>query len=285
MTPTLDLDTLRTLLSIVELGSFTKAANRHHRTQAAISQQIQRLEMQLGAPLLERRRRDIRLTGLGERVIEEARGLILAHDALVLRARGADLAGRVRLGTPEDFATTHLSAVLAGFAESYPQVMLEVACDLTLNLQEAFGRGAFDLVLVKRDPTPDGAAVWQERLVWAEGPAARAHRLTPLPLVLSPQPCVYRKRALTALDAAGLAWRTAYVSPSLAGAQAAVRANFGLTVLPRDMVPQDFVILGPESGLPALPDTQIALLRHDSSRDSPAVERLAAHVTAALGTR
>ncbi|NJR14184.1 MAG: hypothetical protein HC779_08630, partial [Phyllobacteriaceae bacterium] len=63
-----------------------------------------------------------------------------------------------------------------------------------------------------------------------------------------------------ALTAAGLDWRIVYTSPSLAGAQAAVRAGLGITVLPEAMVPADFNVLGPDHGLPDLAETEIALM-------------------------
>ena len=82
--------------------------------------------------------------------------------------------------------------------------------------------------------------VWREPLVWtcaSDHIAALTERSRELPLVVSPHPCVYRKRALRALDDAGRSWLVAYTSTSLAGAQAAVRAGLGVTVLPAGMVP------------------------------------------------
>lgn len=282
--PDLDITALRSFASISALGSFSRAAERHLRSQAAITQQIQKLEGQLGAQLFDRSRRQVRLTPAGEKLLQSVLPLLAAHDAMVASFREPDLAGRVRLGTPEDFATSQLSGVLAAFAEAHPQVSLEVSCDLTLNLMAAFQRDAFDLVLVKRDPGEAQDSVWREQLVWVDGPGEAAHHRRPLPLVLSPQPCIYRQRALAALDAAGLGWRLSYVSPSLAGAQAAVRAHLGVTVLPRTMVPEGLAILGPDAGLPPLPDTEIALLRQPGSESAP-VLRLAGFITQALTHR
>ena len=71
---------------------------------------------------------------------------------------------------------------------------------------------------------------------------------------------MYRRRALNALDRAGLPWTIVYTSPSLAGAAAAVRAGLGLTVLPRTMIPPGLVDVPPDAGLPDLEETQICLL-------------------------
>ena len=75
------------------------------------------------------------------------------------------------------------------------------------------------------------------------------------------RPCVYRKRATDALDANARPWRVAYTCGSLAGNHAAVRAGLGLTVLPKDMVPDDLTVINNDAlGLPELADTEIALI-------------------------
>ncbi|MBW4980841.1 LysR family transcriptional regulator, partial [Marinobacter adhaerens] len=81
-----------------------------------------------------------------------------------------------------------------------------------------------------------GTRVWREVLDWVASPRLVAEAGDPIPLVLSPAPDVYRKRALSALDVAGRDWRIVYTSPSLAGLQAAVQAGLGVTVLPTEMV-------------------------------------------------
>ena len=188
----------------------------------------------------------------------------------------------MRLGTPEDFATTHLPSVLAQFAASYPSVTLEVTCDLTLNLLAAFREARFDLVLLKREPSPRvrGIPVWREPLVWVAAERAPLDRQDTLPLVVSPEPCVYRKRAVTALRAFGRRWRVAYTCGSLAGALAAVRAGLGVTVLPKEMVPDGLVAMSGARGAPDLPDTEIALLATDAL--PPPAERLREHIVHSL---
>ena len=101
-----------------------------------------------------------------------------------------------------------------------------------------------------------------------------------MPLVVSPHPCVYRKRALKALDEIGRRWRVAYTSTSLAGAQAAVRAGLGVTVLPAGMVPSGFKVLDRRSRLPALPEAEIALML--ASPITHAADRLGDHIVRSL---
>ncbi|NYZ17409.1 LysR family transcriptional regulator [Azospirillum sp. RWY-5-1] len=283
----LDIDLLRSFVTIADAGNFTRAAERLGRAQSTISLQMKRLEETLGRSLLERNAHGVRITGEGEALLGYARRILALNDEAVGRLTEPELEGMVRLGTPEDFATTHLPAVLSAFAHSHPRVALEVTTDLTLNLLERFQGGEFDLVLVKREPMGpmQGMRVWREPLVWAalDRPSSwmAASPGDALPLVVSPHPCVYRKRALAALDSCGRRWRIAYTSTSLAGAQAAVRAGLGVTVLPRDMVPAGLVTLGGEDGLPVLDDTEIALIEAPGTRSVPA-RRLAGHIVSSL---
>lgn len=277
----LDLDLLRCFVTIAETGGFTRAAERLLRTQSTISLQVKRLESQLGRRLFDRTPRSLRLTPDGETLLPEARALLDLHDSILARHAEGEIEGVIRLGTPEDFATTHLPDVLARFAKSHPKIALEVTCDLTLNLIDRFRAGEFDLVLVKREISGEaaGVRVWREPLVWVgregEAPGAEGR----LPLVVSPAPCVYRKRATESLDRAGRVWRIAYTCGSLAGALAAVKAGLGLAVLPKAMVPAGFRILD-HHGLPDLRDTEIALIT--TPTHALAVRRLADHIVTSL---
>ncbi len=281
---TLDLDLVRSFVAIATLGQFTLAALRLGRQQSTISLQIARLETALGARLLERSPRAVRLTPEGERFLPHAQRLLALNDAAVAELSEPAMIGTVRLGTPEDFATSHLPQVLARFVQAYPAVALEVTCDLTLNLLEGFREGRFDLVLAKREPDAraarEGLKVWREQLVWVSGEAEFDHDDGPVRLVVSPEPCVYRKRATQALDRVGLAWRVAYTCGALSGAIAAVKAGLGVSVLPRDMVPEGLHVCG-AAELPLLDETEIALLDHGAL--SLPARRLKEHIVRALG--
>jgi DNA-binding transcriptional LysR family regulator len=282
MVSRLDLELLRTFVTVAETGSLTRAGERLLLSQPTVSLQLKRLEDGLGRRLMERSARGVALTADGEMLLSYARRILALAEEALGRITEPIVKGLVRLGTPEDFATTHLSGVLARFAQSYPNVALEVTTDLTLNLIERFKDGEFDLVLIKREPMgpTQGVRVWREPLVWAGIRPEVFASGRELPLVVSPHPCVYRKRATAALDKAGQPWRVAYTSTSLAGAQAAVRAGLGVTVLPKEMVPNDFYIIDTAEGAPDLSDTEIALMQ--ASQISGPAERLAQHIMRSL---
>ena len=282
----LDLDLVRTFVTVAEARSFTRAGERLGRTQSAISLQIQRLEDRLGTAVLSRDPRHVVLTPQGEAFLPQARRLLRLNDEIIAELRADDLEGEVRLGAPEDFATVHLPQILGEFARAHPKVALAVTCDLTLNLLERLRDGALDVALVKREPLgPDlGVRVWREPLVWVAADASVLKPGEPAPLIIAPAPCVYRKRAIAALEAKGRTWRAAYTSPSLAGQHAALRAGLGLTVLPRDMTPNDLVVLGEAHGLPVLADAEIALLKARTAVPT-AAHRLADFILSALDQR
>jgi DNA-binding transcriptional LysR family regulator len=267
-------DLLRAFVAVVDHRGFSAAAKRLGRGQSAISLQIKRLEERLGVQLLDRNPHQVRPTNEGEALLDQARKILALHDDLAHRFDKQEVTGIVRLGAPEDFATSHLPGVLSRFSQSHPGVVLEVTCELTLNLIQRFHQGGLDIALVKREPGSgvQGRRVWREPLVWV-GAQEDTGRREDLPLVVSPAPCVYRSRATQALDSAGRRWRIAYTCTSLSGTHAAVRAGLGVSVLPKEMVPPDLTLLDSEdSGLPDLRDTEMALL--EAPALSVAAERL-----------
>lgn len=254
---------LKSFVAIAETGTFGQAAATVNRTQSALSIQIKKLEEQLGCELFDRSGRKVVLTSQGEMFLGYAKRMIQLQWEAFSRLREPDVEGEIRFGTPEDFATHYLPEVLANFRKHHPRVQLNVSCDLTLNLIDGFHRGEFDVILVKRDPqrVKGGTKVWREPLVWA---AADGYELEDrLSLVLSPQPCIYRARALAALDRAKRSWHISYTSPSLAGTLAAVKAGFGITVLPAHMIPAGIHPIRKETKLPHLADSEVALMKKE----------------------
>src|ERR1700739_4242472 len=105
----LDLELLKSFVSVVDAGGFTRAGERVHRTQSTVSQQIRRLEEDLGQTLLNRKGKHVMPTEAGERLLSYARRLLsLAEEARDVVGRPAN-EGAVRLGVPEDFAAYRLA--------------------------------------------------------------------------------------------------------------------------------------------------------------------------------
>ncbi|MBN8823517.1 MULTISPECIES: LysR substrate-binding domain-containing protein [unclassified Spirosoma] len=258
----IDTIALQCFIAVAETGSFTKAADRVGRTQSAISQQMTKLEGLLGKLLLVRGKA-FTLTPEGEIFLGYARQIFALHREALDRFKEPELEGEVRFGLPENFATVYLSDVLADFSRIHPRILLKIECDLTLNLFERFKQNEFDLVLVKMnrpEDFPNGLDVWSEPLKWV-GDTNLIDPGKPVPLVLAPQPCVYRASAIKSLEQSSRAWRLVFSSPSYAGAVAAVRAGMGVSVMPQTMIPADLQAID-ATLLPKLADTHVSLIKH-----------------------
>tara|TARA_R110000868_G_scaffold168175_4_gene402760 strand:- start:560 stop:1408 length:849 start_codon:yes stop_codon:yes gene_type:complete len=273
---------LQCFIAVAESSSVTKAGAQIGRTQSAVSQQIAKLERMLGKPLFIRGKH-FSLTSDGEIFLGYARQIFSLHCEAIERFNKPELAGEVRFGMPEDFASVYLSDVLVNFSRLHPRILVNIECDLTLNLFERFKRAEFDLILVKMNRPqefPNGLDICSEKLEWVGDMSLMARNQDkPLPLVLSPQPCVYRARAIKALDKSGIKWRLAFSSPSYTGTIAAVKAGIGMTVLPRTMIPAQLNAIN-HSRLPALDDTHLCLLRHEPG--NPAIISFEQFVSARL---
>src|SRR5262249_25690912 len=131
----LDLDLLRSFVSVIDAGSFSRAGQRVHRTQSTVSQQIRRLEATVGRALLHRGGKYVTPTEEGERLLSYARRILaLSEEAreVVARPAGNEV---VRLGVSEDFAAYRLAEMLSEVARSRPNLRLYLRSDKTAQLR------------------------------------------------------------------------------------------------------------------------------------------------------
>jgi DNA-binding transcriptional LysR family regulator len=271
----LDLELLRSFVSVVDTGGFTRAGERVHRTQSTVSQQIRRLEETLGYPLLHRNGKQATPTERGERLLSYSRRLLALEQETrhVLAQPTGD--GLIRLGIPEDFAAYRLAELLSDFARSRPGLRLDVRCGLSVTMRRALERGELDLGLYKREAGHgDAFAAWPERLQWV---TSRKHPIDfgrdPLPLVMSEPGCLYRNRMIHTMESAGRAWHIAYTSPNLPGIQAAVSVGLGVSILPTVAILPEHRVLKRSEGFPTVTNTEVALLLAPDA--SPSTRRLA----------
>jgi len=265
----LDLDLLRSFVSVVDAGGFTRAGERVHRTQSTVSQQIKRLEDDFGRPLLNRVGKRVVPTEDGEKLLAYARRLLaLAEETrdVLARPKGD---GVIRLGIPEDFAAYRLTKMLAQFTRANPGLRLDVRCALSVELRRDLDRGEFDLALYKRDlGDKGGIAAWPERLHWV---TSKARPVDPkqdsVPMIFFPLGCLYRNRAIHAIEASGRSWHIAYTSSSLAGIQAAIGAGLGLSILSELSLLPEHRVLTAREGFGPIEKTELVLAaRPEASR-------------------
>ncbi|GLQ86649.1 LysR substrate-binding domain-containing protein [Dyella flagellata] len=272
-----DLEVLRSFATGMELGSFAKAADRLGRSTSAVSAQLKKLEEQAGTPLLRKSGRGMLLTEAGEVMLGYARRLLELNDEAVSAVRGVQLEGRVRLGLQEDFGESVLPVVLGRFKRAHPRLRVEVHIARNAALMESLQSGRLDLALAWETEWRAQHAQHIQSLPmgWIGAGAGQLPYETgePIPLVVLDAPCLMRTAAIDALDRAGLAWRIAFTSASLAGTWAAVKAGLGISVRTPFGLPADLQVLD-TANLPTLPKLGLALYRAEAE-PAPAVARLA----------
>lgn len=274
----IDPDLLRSFVLIAEGGSFTRAAQAVGRTQSAVSMQMRKLEETLGQPLLLRGAKGVEPTAHGAWLLERARRLLAMHDEIVATFRTPEMTGTVRLGSPDDYALRWLPGILARFSQTHAAVEVEVTCAPSNELAERLLRDELDLTLLSSGHEPPGLVgrtLWRGPLQWVGSAGHATHRKSPLPLALGARRCAWGRAATGALDAAGIPWRTAYMSTSQAGTLAPALAGLAVTVCLPGPLPPGLRVMGAADGLPPLPDFSIVLL---SGPPTPVSEQLARHI-------
>ncbi|CAN7763662.1 LysR substrate-binding domain-containing protein [Variovorax sp. LjRoot130] len=252
---TLDLELLRALVAIDEQDSFAAAAVRLSKTQSAVTQQMQRLEDQIGRPLFEKHGRHKRLTPHGQKLLEYARHLLTINDEALRSLQQGHLEGVLRIGAPHDVADTMLPPLLAQVARASPLLQLDIQVGRSPFLMESLKRGEIDMTISNRhDATLEGVVLRTSPTVWLCSANYVHDRVKPLPLILVEGPSVFHKMAREALDAAGIRWTASYTASSLIGIKAALRAGLGVTARGVELVGADLRVLGENDGLPRLPD-------------------------------
>ena len=254
-----DSDLLRSFLTVAEHGNLTKAADRLGRTQSAVSVQIKRLETVLAARLFERQARGMVLTDAGERLLPAA-SRVMADLERVGAMFAKPLAGRVRIGIPDDYGTTILQDILNRFARSHPQVEVTVRCGFSVRFPAELKRNRLDLAVYAPDDTDDaGEPVFQERAVWAAGKAWSGSRDEPVPLALFDRDCWWRTAVLEALDKASRPYRIAFSSESVWGVKAAIAGGLAVGMLAESTLEPGMRVLGKRQGFPNLPPSRLVL--------------------------
>src|SRR4029450_6586601 len=267
----LDLELLRSFVSVVDSGGFTRAGEPAPRTQSTVSQQIKRLEDDVGQPLLNRNGKDVTPTEAGERLLSYARRLLsLAEEARDVVAR-PESEGAVRLGVPEYFAASRLAKLLAAFSRSHPGLRLDPRADQSANLKRELERGELDLALFKRAARGKGGiAMGPQSSHWVTRKSdPRDVRPGSVPLLGFPTGCLYRAGAIHALESAGRNWHMAYTSSNLSGIQAAIAAGMGLSILSEMAIQSDHRVLTARDGFAPIDKTEVALVAAPDAGPSP----------------
>jgi DNA-binding transcriptional LysR family regulator len=278
----MDVDLLRTFVSICDCGSFTAAARRVGRTQSAVSLQMRRLEDSLGRPLLVRAVSGVSPTEHGQLLLEHARAILARVDAARALFDRGSVEGVVVLGLPDDYAPRILSRVLRSFTELYPEATVSLVVDESRTLVRHLADGSVDLAFVTEGEGPVGGPVaFRDRITWVAPAEGELHLRDPVPIAVWDENDGYARRMLPALEAAGRRYRIAVTTRSMTGLRGAVTAGLAVTAFMGSSVTDGMRRLGPEDGFPPLGELAVRLERAHGRR-SAVIDRLEAHLLTSL---
>jgi DNA-binding transcriptional LysR family regulator len=242
-----DLQQMRYVVAVAELGSFTRAADRCFVVQSALSHQVARLEQELGARLFHRTSRQVRLTAAGEAFLPEARRCLEAADrarAEVAAATG-EVRGRLAVGVIPTVAAVDVPAALRTFHDRHPNVRVGLSTGSSDALVRRVSEGRLDLAFLG---LPVGTEVTEVRghvlatdrhvaLVAADHPLSTAKRLrlarlTEEVFVDFPSGTPGREQTDLAFDAAGLTRDVAFEVADVHLMAELIRQRLGVALLP-----------------------------------------------------
>ncbi|NWJ25987.1 LysR family transcriptional regulator [Rhizobium sp. Td3] len=275
----LQIDWLRAFIAVVDSGSITAASRQVSRSQSAVSMQLKKLEDCVGHTLLDRGPRTLSLTPAGIDLLSYARQLTELHGRAQLAMRGATISGKVSIGVPDDYISSHFALMLRSLATRFTDVEITVVCEPSSSLLPRIDRGDLDVALVTRDTAargePDrGRFLFHEPLVWVASDQHEAWRRDPLPLALHELGNRFRNEVLAGIEALGRDYRVVYGSPNITGQLAIVEAGLAVAAVARCSAPAHLKLLDTRHGLPDLPKMEVALVRSRDSRRSAAVEAI-----------
>jgi DNA-binding transcriptional LysR family regulator len=194
----MDLNQLRTFAAVAELGHLTRAAERLHLSQPAVSGQLKALEAQLDLRLFERSRAGMVLTAAGRELLADAQRVLAAAEDLKRKAQhlAGVVSGHLRLATVSDPASIRLGDLTAATVARYPQVELELQHEVSGAALEGVREGRFDACFFYGDrPGAEFNALRLREFVYCvTAPAAWASRIeaadwsdiAALPWILTP---------------------------------------------------------------------------------------------------
>ena len=276
-------DLLRTLIAVVEMRSFTKAAQSLGVTQPAVSAQIKRLQSLLGYEVLDKRAPGVSLTPRGAGVVDQARKLLSINDEILQVASSAAASRPLRVGIPGDYAGSRIPATLARFRQRWPDIGFAVSSGTPDSLLRELQQGDLDVVMAVTvaEPPVEPRHLWMRQAVWVHSNATRLSPGRPVPLVCYGEDCACQHVAVAALREAGRECSFVFTSRSLVSLAAAVTAGFGVMVMPGNRALQNGLLVWDDAPLPQLPELYCGIFIREGGNRT-AIEELADYLATDL---
>lgn len=251
----LDIESLRVLLAVLETGGMTRAAERLHMSQSAVSRKVQRLEDRAGQPLLIRDGHTLRPTRAGRALLPDARAMVELHDQAAARLSSSDLSGEVTLCSNGEIDMEQIAAILGAFRRKHPATDVQFSVDHTGALTEWVASGEIDVAIfqvIESSRRPTDIILWSEDLVFVTS-AAEPFADGPVPFLDFGSHCYYNEFTHGILERAGVEFKTVFSAATSADVRAAVEAGIGVAVMSARYLGGDVVEWKPARDVEPLP--------------------------------
>ena len=238
----LDVDYLRTFLTVLDAGTMTRAAAELNVSQSAVSIRMRRLETRVGAELVVRTGQVIVATPTGEELVPYARTLVTTHDAAVARLTSSTLAGTVRVGAGEERFAEQISPILGQFRHAHPRstVIFHIGENARV-LEQMLNNGELDLILTlvpSSEVRSTDHVLWEDDFIWIIGDGTYIET-DHIALITFNKGSLTRQFAEATLKNAGCEFTTVYSGASIESVVSAVRAGIGVALINRRSAPID----------------------------------------------
>jgi DNA-binding transcriptional LysR family regulator len=247
---------LRTLVAVVDLRSFTKAAHSLGVTQPAVSAQIKRLQTLLDCELFDKSAPGVSLTASGDLVVNYARRILSINDQIVDLSAPRLGSRSLRIGVPGDFMTPHLPRLLERVRLLCPGLQLSIRSDRFDALARDLRQGDLSLIvgLSEMGTRLDARHQWVEPSVWVHNPSVRFDPTAPLPLVTLGESWSIHRAVVAALNRVQRDFEVSFVGPSEASVVTAVQCGLGVSALVRRRAEQVGLPIWEDAPLPKIGD-------------------------------
>jgi LysR family hydrogen peroxide-inducible transcriptional activator len=241
----MEIHQLRYFCAVARTGSFTRAAQQERIAQPSLSQQVRKLEEELGSQLFDRLGRTIRLTQSGEVLLPRAETILrqVADARLEIQEHAATECGKLVVGSIPTIAPYFLPAPLASFSRKFPGVQVSVVEEVTRELLDRIHQGVVDLAVVALPIPADHCSrleLFRERLhlvvpqnhPLASQPTVHLKQVEDEPFLLLKEGHCFRDNMLAACRRARLKLKVIFESGHFASILAMVAAGTGVSIVP-----------------------------------------------------
>lgn len=264
---TLDVEAVKAFILIIDLKSFTRAAEVLGTSQSVLSVKIKRLEDKIGQRLIERTSRQIRISHYGELFISSARNFITAHEQAISKL--SSFQDKFKLGISCHAMGPEVQHIFFELRKLFPSIIFEINQDTPGVLLDNFSRNDLDIIILRaEDDRRYGTELCIENFGWYCSSDFKHYKDKPLQLAsLSPH-CGVRNLTIKALERTNTSWSEVFIADGIHPLISAISSGIAIGVLPIRTAPKELVEVGKKLGLPAIPPSSVVAHTHLSDKRS-----------------